>query len=115
MTTITRPRPADSLRLTLGIGLLARPDLAVRWTRSPDGSGVRRTVRILGARYLLQSGVGLTVHRPWLRAADTSVDLIHAVPMLGFARIFPAHRRMALLSSVAAVAFAALDATEHVR
>ncbi|MBV9831586.1 MAG: hypothetical protein JOZ82_08295 [Marmoricola sp.] len=115
MSALTKPRPADGLRLTLGVVLVARPDLAVRWTDSPDGTGVRRTVRILGARYLLQSGVGLTVRRRWLRVADTGVDLIHALSMLGFARAFPDHRRMALTSAGAAVAFAALDAKEHVR
>lgn len=87
----------------------------MRWTASPDGVWPRRTARILGARYVLQSTVGLAVHRPWLRAADTGVDVVHAISMLGFARVFPRHRRMALVSGAAALAFAALDATERAR
>jgi hypothetical protein len=109
------PRPADALRVTLGATLLVRPDLAVRGTGSPDGVWVRRTVRVLGARYLLQSTLGLAVHRQWLRAADSGVDVIHALSMLGFARQFPAHRRMALLSGAVALTFAALDVTEQTR
>ena len=110
-----RPRTADLARMTVGAALLARPELAVRLTRSPDGTGVRRTVRVLAARYLLQSGAGLAWHRPWVRAADTGVDVVHAVSMLGFARAFPRHRRLALTSAAAALVFAGLDVTEESR
>lgn len=109
------PRPADALRVTLGAILFARPELAVRGTGSPDGVWVRRTVRILGVRYLLQSIAGLAVHRKWLRVADSGVDVVHAASMLVFAREFPDHRRMALLSGAAALVFAALDVTEQTR
>ena len=64
---------------------------------------------------MLQSTAGLAVHRPWLRAADTGVDVVHAVSMLGFAQVFPRHRRMAWASGAAALVFAALDATEQTR
>jgi hypothetical protein len=103
------PRPADAARVTLGAVLLTRPRLAVRWTSSPDSSRIRAVVRLLGVRYLVQSATGMLVHRPWLRTADSGVDLVHAVSMLGFARELPEHRRMALLSGVAALTFAALD------
>ena len=110
-----RPRPADAARVALGTALLARPGLAVRCTRSPDGAWPRRIARILGIRYVMQSTAGLATHRPWLRAADTGVDVVHAVSMLGFARAFPRHRRMAWASAAAALVFAALDATERGR
>jgi hypothetical protein len=108
-------RTADLGRLALGAGLLAHPELAVRLTGSPDGKGVRRTVRILGARYVVQSVGGSLVDRSWVRAADTAVDLVHAVSMVGFARAFPEHRRMSLVSAGLALAFAGLDVTEPVR
>jgi hypothetical protein len=110
-----KPRPADAARITMAAVLLTRPALAVRGTGSPDSTRIRRVVRLLGARYLLQATTGLLVHRPWLRAADSGVDLIHALSMLGFAHEFPAHRRMALLSGAAALTFAVLDFTEQAR
>jgi hypothetical protein len=112
---VRRPRPADAARLTVGALLLARPEMAVRVTRTPDGTGTRRVVRLLGARYLLQSTVGLAVTRQWLRLADTGVDVVHAGSMLGLAKAFPTHRRMALASAATAVLFAGLDLTERSR
>jgi hypothetical protein len=108
-------RTADRGRLALGAALLARPGIAVRVTGSPDGKGVRRTVRILGARYVVQSLGGSLVERPWVHTADTGVDVVHAVSMLGFARVFPRHRRLSLVSAGLALVFAGLDVTEPVR
>ncbi len=110
-----RPRPADAARAGLGVVLLSRPALVVQLTDSPDGTAVRRVVRLLGARYLLQSTVGLVVTRRWLRLADTGVDVVHAGSMVGFAKAFPAHRRMAVTSAAAALLFAGLDLTEETR
>jgi hypothetical protein len=110
-----RPRAADAARAAIGAILLVRPDLAVRLTESPDGTGVRRVVRVLAARYLIQSTLGLAAEQRWLRLADTGVDVVHACSMLGFAEVFPAHRRMALTSATAALLFAALDLTEETR
>jgi hypothetical protein len=82
---------------------------------SCSSAPVRRTIRVLGVRYLIQAIAAPVVHRPWVRPADTGVDLVHAVSMLGFAHLFPTHRRLAHLSAVTALGFAALDAREAIR
>jgi hypothetical protein len=89
--------------------VLARPWLPVRLSGSRDGVGVRRTVRVLGGRYVVQALGGRRLHRAWVPEADAAVDLVHAASMLGLARLAPRHRRLALLSAVLATAFAAAD------
>jgi hypothetical protein len=108
-------RPTDLARLGAGVLVLARPGWVVHATGSPDGPWVRGTVRILGARYVAQAVFGSAAHRPWVRVVDTGVDVIHAVSMVGFAAAMPRHRRLALLSAVTALGFAALDWHEEPR
>jgi hypothetical protein len=108
-------RPPDVARLALGIGAVSRPGLPVRVSGATDGSGVRRVVQVLGARYVVQALGGQWLHRSWVPTADAAVDLVHAASMVGVARILPQHRRLALLSAAAAVAFAGADLTERVR
>ena len=110
---MSRPRPVDLARLGLGVAALARPGVFVRMTASRDGKAVRRTVRVLGARYVLQSGTGLALERPWLPRADAGVDLVHAASMVGFAALLPEHRRLALISGAAALTFAIVDLRER--
>lgn len=75
----------------------------------------RRAVRVLGARYVLQAAGGLLVDRPWVSVADASVDVVHAVSMVGLAVWAPQHRRLALTSAVVAVCFATADLLESGR
>ena len=102
-------RRPDAARLALGAVALAGPGLAVRLTGSRDGVGVRRTVRVLGARYVVQSVAGRWLHRAWVPEADATVDAIHAVSMLGLAVLAPRHRRLALVSAALASTFAVAD------
>jgi hypothetical protein len=104
-------RPPDAVRLALGLAVLARPGLPLRLTGSPDGAGVRRTVRVLGGRYAVQGAAGLLTRAPWLPAADATVDGLHAVSMVGLAVVSPGHRRLALASAVLATALATADLT----
>jgi hypothetical protein len=76
---------------------------------------MRRAVRILGGRYLVQSGAGLLDRRPWLPEVDGLIDLTHAASMIAAATLWPQHRHLALLSAATATGFAALDLTEQVR
>lgn len=117
-------RPVDVARFGLGLVAATRPGLVLRVSRGDAGRAARVAVRILGARYLLQSGAGLALgrtgphpwrpgaRRPWLRDADAVVDLIHAATMVGLAAVAPEHRRLALLSAGAATVFAAADLQE---
>lgn len=112
---ITRPRPVDVARLGLGIAALIRPEVFLRLTEADDGTGVRRTVQVLGARYVVQSGAGLVLHRRWVPRADAAVDVIHVASMLAIAALAPTHRRLALVSAAAATGFAAADLSEKTR
>ena len=102
-------RPPDSARFALGVLALTRPGLPVHVSGSHDGVGVRRTVRILGTRYVVQSLGGSWLHRSWVPEADALVDLVHAASMLAVARVLPRHRRLALTSATLAVGFATAD------
>ena len=105
-------RRTDAARLGLGLLALARPELPVHLTRSPDGTGVRRTVRVLGARYVAQSVGGSWLHPRWLPQAGAAVDLVHAASMVAVAGIAPHYRRLALLSAGLATTLAVADLVE---
>lgn len=60
---------------------MAKPELLLRLS-ARDGPRVRGTVRILRARYVVQSAAGLALDRPWVHDIDAAVDLIHASTML---------------------------------
>ena len=112
---MSRPRPVDVARCALGVVALARPDLILRVSQHEHGTAARRAVRVLGARYLVQSGGGMVLERTWIPTANALVDLVHAASMLAIAAISPAHQRLALLSAGAAVGFADVDLREKVR
>jgi len=104
-------RGPDVSRLVLGGLCLARPDLPLRLTGSPGGRGTRVGVRVLGARYVVQSVGGPWLHRRWVPEVDAAVDVIHALSMLGLAALAPSHRRVALVSAATATGFAVADLT----
>jgi hypothetical protein len=109
------PRPVDLARLAFGVWALARPTDVLHLVGNDDGTGPRRATRILGARYVVQSAGGLSRRPhplPWL---DGAVDLVHAASMLGAAKVFPRHRRLALTSGAVALGFAVADLSEPVR
>jgi hypothetical protein len=102
-------RPVDIARLCLGTAALIGPGLFVRWGHAPAERGVRGTVRVLGLRYVVQSGAGFALDRAWVPATDAAVDLAHAASMGVLAVSAPRYRRLALASAATAVAFAAGD------
>jgi hypothetical protein len=103
----------DVLRLSVGVAALGAPGVLL--PSAADTRWTRVFTRILGARYVVQSGFGLLERRAWVPAADATVDVVHAVSMLGLAAVSPRHRRVALVSAGCAVAFATLDLTEEER
>lgn len=112
---MSTPRPVDLARLGLGAVALARPDLLLRPVTERTSRGERITVRLLGARYVAQSGAGMILGRPWVRDLDAAVDLAHAATMVALAAVSPTHRRLALLSAVTATGLAAADLREKLR
>lgn len=112
---MTRPRSVDTARSALGVLALTRPATVLRLSRSKDSREVRRVVRVLGVRYLFQAAAGSTLHRRWVPAADATVDVVHALSMVGLALRFPPHRRLACLSAAAALTFAAADLADRSR
>ncbi len=104
-------RGPDVARLALGGVCLARPTLPLRLTGSTNGKGTRAGVRILGARYVVQSVGGPWLHKSWVPEADAAVDVIHAASMLGLAAVAKGHRRVALVSAALATGFAVADLT----
>ncbi|SFC64372.1 hypothetical protein SAMN04487968_10917 [Nocardioides terrae] len=108
-------RPNDIARLALGAVVLARPGTSIRVVGGRDGEDVRRTVRLLGVRYLAQS-LGSTWlrqrhpgHQRQVSVGNATVDLLHAALMLAVARVLPCRRRLALVSAAAATGFATRD------
>ncbi len=112
---MSRARPVDLVRLVVGTAALVGPGLFLRLGRPDDERRVRRTVQVLGGRYVAQSAAGLWLRHPWVRDADAAVELVHAATMLGLAALAPDHRRLALLSAGAAVGFAVADLEGRVR
>ncbi|MGI8523878.1 MAG: hypothetical protein ACR2K3_11310 [Nocardioides sp.] len=110
---MNRLRSVDAARLILGVVTLARPHTAFGLTRTPDTPAARTVVRVLGARYVVQSVGGAWVHRSWVPETDAAVDVVHAASMLALAAFAPRHRRLALASAAAAVGFATADLVDR--
>jgi hypothetical protein len=103
-------RPTDLTRCVLGAGLLAVPDIATTLTHVAPTPGVRVTVRVLAARYLVQSFLGGRLAPRWHTDLDVAVDAIHAATMAGLAAVSPEHRRLAAVSAAVATVLAVADA-----
>jgi hypothetical protein len=106
---LVKGRPVDVARLCLGTAALVGPGLFVRWGRAPAERRVRGTVRVLGVRYVVQSGAGFALDRSWVPPTDAAVDLAHAASMGVLAVSAPRFRRLALGSAATAVVFATAD------
>jgi hypothetical protein len=110
-----RARPVDLARLGFGFWALARPVDVLHLIGNDDGTGPRRATQLLGARYVVQSASGLLLRRRPQAWLDGAVDVVHAVSMLGVAKAFPGHRRLALTSGAVGLCFGVADLTEPMR
>ena len=120
-------RLVDVVRRGLGLVTLTRPDVALRLSGGRTQQHERAAVRILGARYLAQSVVGLAAsrsqrrppilseRRPWVRELDVAIEVTHAATMFALAVVSAKHRRLALVSAVTALSLSALDVQEILR
>ena len=120
----TARRPVDVARLGLGLVTLTCPEVALRLSGGRTQQHERAAVRILGARYLAQSAIGLAASRsqrrppdssecrPWVRELDVTVEVTHAATMFALAVVSAKYRRLALISAVTALTFSALDLQE---
>lgn len=106
---MSRVRGVDLARCGLGVLALTRPEAVLTLSRRDEGPAVSRSVRVLGARYLIQSAGGIVLGRRWVPGVDAGIDLVHAASMLGLAAFVPTHRRIALISAGAATGFALAD------
>jgi hypothetical protein len=103
-------RAATVVRLGLGGVCLAAPVEVLALVGGPDRSDPRTALvtRVLGGRLVLQGIADLAWGRR-TREAGVAVELTHAASMLPVAALWPAHRRTALWSAVAATATALLE------
>jgi hypothetical protein len=90
--------------LTAAVGVMgvARPALVSRWAAGDSASPEAGFVRLLGARYLVQSAAELSIPTRAILRAACVVDGLHAASMIGAAIAFPAYRRAALVSAAIA-------------
>ncbi|WP_138443059.1 hypothetical protein [Sinomonas susongensis] len=100
-------RPLEVVRAAYGASELLAPGALERLlVGAAADQRARTTIRILGARHLLQAVVtargGATVHR-----LGGGVDALHAVSMAALAVFDPKRRRAAAVNAAIALAFAA--------
>jgi hypothetical protein len=108
-------RVTDAARAVLGTTLLVRPDVPVRLLGGAPTATSDTVVRVLGARWLLQAGLGMVVasRRAGTRrragAADAVVEGLHAASMIALAATSPRWARPAAVNAAVAVVFAVAD------
>jgi hypothetical protein len=73
----------------------------------PLEPAARTGVRVLGARQLVQAGLGIAAPTPSLLAAGAAADALHALSMAVLAVADRRWRRPAVVSGLTAAAFAA--------
>lgn len=92
-----------------GYGLLQIAYAGVRLGKE-ESTAARRTVRVLGARQIVQAAVTGPAPTRTLLTLGVGVDLLHAASMLALAACRPRWRRVALGEAVAASALAVAGA-----
>ena len=120
-------RLVDVVRLGLGLVTLTRPDVALRLSGGRTQQHERTAIRILGARFIAQSVMGIAAsrsqrrppasceRRPWVRELDVAIEVTHAATMFALAVVSAKHRRLALATAVTALSLSALDVQEILR
>src|SRR5438128_9206418 len=107
MVSPVGPRAVAAARCATGLALLVRPEPAARLLGAPPG-GSHPVLRVLGARHLVVSLVGLSRPTREVATAAAAVDGIHAVTCLGLAAVSPRHRRTALRATASAMTWMAV-------
>lgn len=103
-------RTVDLATTAVGSVSLLAPHLVMRLSGAPADEVAERTVRVLGARQVIQ-GVVLLLHpSKTLRAGAVALDATHAASMLALAGLDPRARRAALTSATLATGFAVANA-----
>jgi hypothetical protein len=101
------------IRGAWGAVLFFAPGLPLQEGGGLDTRVVRRVVRILGARHLIEAVVLARAHDGRPRRWIARIDAVHALSMLGLAAVNPVLRRDATLSAASAGVLVALSAAEH--
>jgi hypothetical protein len=103
-------RPATLARFGLGSACLLAPDEVLDVVGGADRHDATTQIaaRVLGGRLLLHAVADVALGRR-TRGIGTVVELSHAASMLPVAARWPAHRRTALVSAMAASTIAILD------
>lgn len=103
------PAVAGVARLAWGTTLILAPGaVLVRWGASPDRRA-RTTLRVLGARHVLQSLVSGAQPGPSALRRAALVDGSHALSGVGLALVDRRWRRAALLDAAVAGAWTGVD------
>ena len=102
--------PLPAIRAAWGIAEIAAPARVGAMLGLKLGRPAQVVVRILGARDLVQAGVGGPSPTYAVSALGAEVDLLHAASMVAFAAVRPSSRRAALTSGALAGGFAVAGA-----
>ncbi len=100
--------PVDIARIGYGAMLVARPR-ALAWlagTGTTESRALRSTVRLLGARHVVQGFLTPASGTAFARNAATVVDVAHAASDLVFGATHQSWLRAASLDATAALSFA---------
>ena len=99
----------ETLRAIYGLLELTSPNVVAGTVlgKAPD-ERLRTTVRILGARHIVQALLTVA-SRGRLHRVGGVVDLVHAASMLGLAAVDARRRRVAIVSAAIATLFAAAE------
>jgi hypothetical protein len=103
-----RTRATAAIRAGWAGALLVVPEHLLRLAgHGPVPPAAVATVRVLGARHLLQALVCAAAPRAPIAGAGAVVDTLHTGTCLGLAAVSPTWRRAALLDAAVETAFAA--------
>jgi hypothetical protein len=100
---------AHAARYAWGLAILAAPGRMLAIAGGPNDRRGRATLRVLGARHLLQAA--LTGSHPRSRAARiaAAVDAAHALTAVGLAAVDRRRRTIATFDALIAASWAWLD------
>ena len=95
-------------RASYGVALVMAPGTVMYLaTGRFPGRRARRVAQILGARHLIQAGIGAFAPGPGVFVMGAGIDSVHAVSMLGLALFDRGTRRAALTDGLAEALLAA--------